>query len=169
MDKKYGEYLASREWALKREAVKQRSGGICERCEIKPSKSVHHVSYAHLYNEPLEDLLDVCEDCHEYLSAKSSIDPTDSVYSDAVDAVRKIFLSIKPDNFEDEKRLLMCCPICGFEYLHFEEPEYLDYGQKISIRFWCENDHKFDLCFEFYKGNTRFFLQKSELAERLGI
>jgi hypothetical protein len=172
MDEKYGKYIASREWALKKEAVKDRSGGICERCKANPSSSVHHLSYKNLYNEPLEDLLDVCEYCHEYLSGKSSIDPTDVIYKDAMDALRKIFMGSKASCYEDEARILLCCPVCGFEYLHFEAAEIIKgndngnanwpgRGDKIKILFWCENQHAFNICFGFHKGNTFFFLQKS--------
>lgn len=68
-------YLASREWAEKKEQVKSRSRGACERCRHASGEQVHHLTYAHKYNEPLEDLLHLCEPCHEFLSAKSSYDP----------------------------------------------------------------------------------------------
>ena len=72
----YHHYMASREWALKKRAVRERSGGECERCQ-RPSKQVHHLSYQNLGHEPLTDLLDVCKWCHEYLSAVRDVDPVD--------------------------------------------------------------------------------------------
>lgn len=71
----YGEYIASREWAIRKEKVRERSGGICERCGLAPHTSTHHTTYANLGNEPIEDLLGVCNPCHAFLSAKSDDDP----------------------------------------------------------------------------------------------
>jgi hypothetical protein len=75
----YKRYLASREWALKKEAVRKRSGGWCERCYVRTHESTHHLTYAHIGNEPLDDLLGVCNQCHEYLSAKRQDDPSDDL------------------------------------------------------------------------------------------
>jgi hypothetical protein len=71
----YYQYLCSREWALKRKAVKERAGGICERCKRAPLRDTHHLSYRNLGNEPLEDLMGVCRPCHEFLSGKADWDP----------------------------------------------------------------------------------------------
>ena len=71
----YKRYLASREWAVRREAVRARCGGWCERCHLLPLAATHHLTYEHIGNEPLEDLLGVCVPCHEWLSAKSEFDP----------------------------------------------------------------------------------------------
>lgn len=71
----YKRYLASREWALLKEKLRERSFGYCERCATRPYQETHHVTYANVGNEPLEDLLAVCSDCHSFLSAKSDDDP----------------------------------------------------------------------------------------------
>jgi hypothetical protein len=71
----YRSYLASREWGLKRRAIKERAGGICERCKARPMKETHHLNYRHLGNEPLEDLLGVCRGCHSFLGGYSDQDP----------------------------------------------------------------------------------------------
>lgn len=71
----YHEYLASREWAILKNAVRERSGGVCERCGLAPHTQTHHLTYERLGNERLEDLQGVCRGCHEFLSAKSSFDP----------------------------------------------------------------------------------------------
>ena len=52
----YHEYIASREWALRKRAVKERSGGICERCKKRPHQQTHHLTYERLGDERLEDL-----------------------------------------------------------------------------------------------------------------
>lgn len=75
MNLDYQRYLASREWAQRREAVRERSGGRCERCLTNTMQAVHHLTYANLGNEPLTDLVAICNPCHEYLSAKRQDDP----------------------------------------------------------------------------------------------
>lgn len=72
---KYHEYLASREWALIKEKVKKRSGGHCERCQIGTHHSVHHQTYERVGHEAMEDLIGLCEKCHEFISGKSDSDP----------------------------------------------------------------------------------------------
>jgi hypothetical protein len=42
--------------------------------------AVHHVTYANVGHEPLDDLMAICDPCHAFLSAKSNVDPlTDGV------------------------------------------------------------------------------------------
>lgn len=62
----YARYLGSPEWREKRLAVMKRSHGKCEfRCG-RDAAHVHHVRYPKvLGTEPLEDLVAVCERCHE--------------------------------------------------------------------------------------------------------
>lgn len=73
----YHRYLASREWAAKRGAVRRRSAGWCERHPFgqAPMKAVHHLTYQHLFDEPLQDLQAVCGPCHAYLSGIIEVDP----------------------------------------------------------------------------------------------
>jgi len=71
----YHRYMASREWALKRQEVRKRSGGTCERCHRAKMQDVHHLTYERVGGELLTDLLGVCRPCHAFLSAKSDIDP----------------------------------------------------------------------------------------------
>lgn len=54
---RYQQYLCSREWAVLKEQVHKRSGGICERCGFHPLDRVHHLTYARKYKERLEDLV----------------------------------------------------------------------------------------------------------------
>ncbi len=72
----YGEYLASREWALLKEQVRLRSRGICERCQKAPYQETHHLTYGRIGHERLEDLQAVCSPCHRFVSAKSDYDPS---------------------------------------------------------------------------------------------
>lgn len=75
--KKYAAYLCSREWAVLKEAVKRRSGGVCERCMVNPMDHVHHLTYERKYAEELDDLQACCKQCHEFIHAKSDVDPAD--------------------------------------------------------------------------------------------
>ena len=61
---KYISYLSSPEWKDKRELVFKRDNNICQLCKSKSADQVHHLIYDNLYNEPLEDLISVCYDCH---------------------------------------------------------------------------------------------------------
>lgn len=72
---RYQRYLCSREWAVLKEQVKKRSGGVCERCRLVESAAVHHLTYARKYQEELEDLQDICEPCHQFTHGKSDDDP----------------------------------------------------------------------------------------------
>jgi hypothetical protein len=72
---KYAAYLCSREWSVLKEAVRERSGGVCERCTSNPMDHVHHLTYARKYSEELVDLQACCKQCHEFIHGKSDCDP----------------------------------------------------------------------------------------------
>lgn len=65
--KKYLEYLKSDKWQEVRKAKAKEQNYTCERCHkvIKKGFHIHHKTYAHLGNEPLSDLMFLCEDCHK--------------------------------------------------------------------------------------------------------
>lgn len=93
---KYQLYLASREWAVLKEAVRKRSGGQCERCRNAPGEQTHHQTYERIYQERLEDLLHVCPPCHEFLSGRRSRDPVLDVPPRLLDiAIRNVYLAGK--------------------------------------------------------------------------
>ena len=66
----YHDYLNSAAWAQKRELVHERAEYTCELCHSAVSFQVHHLSYANVGNEPLEDLQAVCRGCHEALHTR---------------------------------------------------------------------------------------------------
>jgi hypothetical protein len=72
---KYQAYLCSREWSEKKEAVRKRSKGVCERCRVNEMNAVHHLTYERKYAERLEDLQAICNQCHDFTHAKSQYDP----------------------------------------------------------------------------------------------
>ncbi len=59
------------------------------------------------------------------------------------------------------------CPVCDYEYVHFDKPEYResqnDYsaqsaiwskGDVIDIPMWCESGHKWHFEISFHKGKS---------------
>jgi hypothetical protein len=75
----YKRYLASREWAILREAVRDRANWTCERCLQLPIAATHHLTYERVGHEDLADLQGVCGPCHRFLSAKSDFDPVAAI------------------------------------------------------------------------------------------
>jgi 5-methylcytosine-specific restriction endonuclease McrA len=63
--KKYNvDYLNSAEWKIKREKVLVRDNYLCQECKNKTAQVVHHKTYENIFNEPLEDLIALCHECH---------------------------------------------------------------------------------------------------------
>lgn len=63
--KAYIDYLKSKRWANKREAVFAHYGRRCYACRTKSGPfHVHHLSYSKLFNEPVSDLIPLCVPCH---------------------------------------------------------------------------------------------------------
>lgn len=62
---KYYEYLASSAWGVKRAKVIERCRNVCEGCAGAPVAQVHHLTYAHVGNELLFELVGLCDRCHE--------------------------------------------------------------------------------------------------------
>jgi 5-methylcytosine-specific restriction endonuclease McrA len=62
---RYDLYLQSDAWRKKRDAVMERSQGMCEMCWSVPATEVHHLSYLNVFFEPLTDLAAVCRSCHK--------------------------------------------------------------------------------------------------------
>jgi len=64
-DQWYSEYIQTYEWKLKREAVLARCNWLCEGCRKQKATVVHHVTYSHVGNELLFQLVGLCRDCHD--------------------------------------------------------------------------------------------------------
>ena len=61
----YNAYLRTPEWESRRRLVMLRSQGICEGCRKRTAKEVHHLSYAHVGQEFLFELVALCKECHD--------------------------------------------------------------------------------------------------------
>lgn len=63
---KYEAVLQSDRWRnFVRPAILNRAGGVCERCNGTGPLEIHHVTYERLGCEKAQDLLALCEHCHE--------------------------------------------------------------------------------------------------------
>lgn len=60
----YKLYLKSPEWEAKRQQVLQRDNHKCRGCGCQRPLQVHHITYANLGHEPLDDLTTFCDSCH---------------------------------------------------------------------------------------------------------
>lgn len=63
----YSQYLLTAKWQSKRQRALERDGFRCQACLIRPATQVHHKTYERIFNEPLFDLVSVCETCHAAL------------------------------------------------------------------------------------------------------
>jgi hypothetical protein len=62
--KKYWAHLDSPTWRKLKNAVFEREGGICQGCASEPIEHTHHLSYAHMGDEFLFELMGLCITCH---------------------------------------------------------------------------------------------------------
>jgi hypothetical protein len=60
----YERYLQTYAWGERRRLVMERAGGICEGCRQEPATEVHHLTYKHVGDEFLWELVAVCGWCH---------------------------------------------------------------------------------------------------------
>ena len=60
----YNNYLQSAEWAKKRMGAMDRDNWKCVFCG-DDAVHVHHMTYERIFNEALEDLVSLCERCHQ--------------------------------------------------------------------------------------------------------
>lgn len=60
----YNEYLLSDIWREKRRKVISRANNICEGCNDNKITQIHHLTYEHVYNELLFELVGLCDLCH---------------------------------------------------------------------------------------------------------
>lgn len=65
----YQEYLKSDTWKSKRERVLERDAHTCQACCSRKATQVHHLTYQHVFKEPLFELVSVCEVCHKAITA----------------------------------------------------------------------------------------------------
>lgn len=69
-DYNYKNYLHSDKWYKIRDKVFCRDNNRCTICEATKNLIAHHKSYDNFGNEKLDDLVTVCETCHEIIHSK---------------------------------------------------------------------------------------------------
>ncbi len=62
--KQYELYKQSPEWKATRERRKSMDNYKCQKCGSQEHLEVHHLTYEHMGNEPMEDLITLCHACH---------------------------------------------------------------------------------------------------------
>jgi hypothetical protein len=72
--RKYSAYLLTPEWRERRRRVLERDNWLCQACRVRRATQAHHLTYKHVFHEPLFDLVAVCTVCHEALHADRSIE-----------------------------------------------------------------------------------------------
>lgn len=71
----YAEYLRSPEWAAKRRQVLARCKHVCEGCGTAKATEVHHLTYEHVRDEFLFELVGVCKACHDRIHPERDEQP----------------------------------------------------------------------------------------------
>jgi 5-methylcytosine-specific restriction endonuclease McrA len=66
--RQHNEYLRSEKWREKRRRVLERDGGKCQACLNRDATQVHHLTYDHWQDEPLFELVAICDVCHMALT-----------------------------------------------------------------------------------------------------
>lgn len=115
---KYNAYLCSREWGVLREAVRDRCGGFCERCNRNPMQQVHHQTYIRKYHEELEDLVAVCIGCHEFEHGKRNENPAEGDYT----WVQLMNVKVAGGTFDSCRLILMRPKLPGVVAVHLVHP-----------------------------------------------
>lgn len=65
MNAKYALYLASARWKTLRFKRISESGFRCESCRSTEKLEAHHITYERIFREKMDDLMTLCEHCHE--------------------------------------------------------------------------------------------------------
>lgn len=87
---RYRTYIGSPAWARKRVQYFVAYGKKCQACTATTGLQVHHVSYDRLGDEPLGDLVGLCETCHQLVHTYH-----DRVGGDLRDATTRIVEAIR--------------------------------------------------------------------------
>lgn len=79
--REYLEYLESDAWKRRRDKVLNRADGTCEGCLENEATVVHHLTYEHMFDELLFELVALCSKCHDRCHGtegnETSFDPED--------------------------------------------------------------------------------------------
>lgn len=60
----YWRYINSDVWYVIRKLALEHYGWKCSLCGCRKKLEIHHITYAHKFDERLKDLVILCSDCH---------------------------------------------------------------------------------------------------------
>lgn len=100
----YSEYLQSERWRALRARLITERGTLCEVCHKQPHYSLHHNTYARLFNETDEDVTLVCKECHTEIHQNYSIPLIFFIYENDLHWVRSTLRYYKLDNTQPKLR-----------------------------------------------------------------
>lgn len=71
----YTNYISSKEWNKKRIKIAELRNYTCEKCKkvVKSGFHIHHKTYKHFKHEQDNELMFLCEECHNKLHYKQNI------------------------------------------------------------------------------------------------
>ncbi|MFA6176600.1 MAG: hypothetical protein WC765_08490 [Phycisphaerae bacterium] len=78
--KQYAIYLGSQERKDKRKKVIARAEYVCEGCQADDATEVHHITYEHVGDEFLFELVALCSACHERYHGNETLPPISSFF-----------------------------------------------------------------------------------------
>lgn len=69
---RYDSYLSSETWIRRREKILERDNHVCQGCLSRSAAHVHHLTYAHVFEELAFELISLCEQCHKKAHGKDN-------------------------------------------------------------------------------------------------
>lgn len=100
----YSEYLKSERWKAFRLRIIEERGTACEVCFERPHFSLHHNTYARLFNEREADVTLVCKECHQEIHTKYEIPFIGLIYHDDEKQVRVFINDLKNNKAQPKQR-----------------------------------------------------------------
>lgn len=69
----YPDYIKSDEWRIVRNRILNTRGYKCERCNSRKNLQIHHLTYERLGKEEDNDLIILCQACHELVHSRAEV------------------------------------------------------------------------------------------------
>ena len=107
----YYEHMKSEKWLQMRVKIFRRANNICEGCLEKPARDVHHLSYAHLSDELMFELVALCRECHVKVEQTQNCD--DDIGTSASPASEETQQQNEAENFFEDDWIK--CSGCRFQ------------------------------------------------------
>lgn len=124
MDSKYAVYLQSNAWRRKRLERLQIAQFRCSACSETKAVHVHHLTYARIFDEDMEDLLPLCDLHHraaEEMIRKGLLPRTGNVLFLAAETLRLII----PHELLDKNKPMKEWPIAQFQEHMRSNPKFM--------------------------------------------